>query len=171
MTVAKNSFYDEWYGVDGTPRELVRELDRWLSGVPVSDLGRRREEADLLFRRLGITFIVYGREEATERLIPFDVVPRVFGAEEWDFIERGAIQRVRAINQFLHDIYHDREIVRAGVVPSDLILANEFYQLQMIGFTPPGNIYTHISGIDLVRVGEKEFYVLEDNLRSPSGVS
>ncbi len=164
-------FFDEWYGLDGVPRQLVAELDSWFRDIPAVDLERRREEADLLFRRLGITFIVYGREEATERLIPFDLIPRVFGADEWQFLERGAIQRVRAINRFLYDIYHDREILRAGVVPADLILANEFYQPQMIGFMPTGGIYTHISGIDLVRVGEKEFYVLEDNLRSPSGVS
>lgn len=166
-----SGFFDEWYGTDGSPRELVQAFDRWLQDMPPEDISRKRDEADLLFRRLGITFIVYGNEGGTERLIPFDVIPRVFNAEEWRYLETGSIQRVRALNQFLYDIYHEGEILKAGVVPTDLILANSFYEPQMIGFDPPGGIYTHISGIDLVRVGEKEFYVLEDNLRAPSGVS
>ena len=163
--------FDEWYGGDGRPRAAVPEIDRWLKGLPNDELRRKRDEADVLFRRLGITFIVYGREGGTERLIPFDVIPRVFSAPEWRRLEQGSIQRVRALNMFLRDIYTRQEIIRAGIVPSDLILANELYQPQMVNFEPPGGIYTHIAGIDIVRTGESEFYVLEDNLRSPSGVS
>ena len=163
--------FDEWYGTDQTPRDMIREIDRWLKEQPVEELRRKRDEAAVLFRRLGITFIVYGREGGTERLIPFDVIPRVFSAAEWRRLGEGSIQRVRALNMFLGDIYNRQEIIRAGTVPADLILANEFYQPQMVNFEPPGGLYTHIAGIDIVRTGETEFCVLEDNLRSPSGVS
>jgi len=163
--------FDEWYGTDRTPRDMIREIDRWLQAQPVEELGRKRDEANILFRRLGITFIVYGREGGTERLIPFDIVPRVFSAAEWRRLEEGSIQRVRALNMFLADIYSKQEIIRAGAVPSDLILANDFYQPQMVNFQPPGGLYTHVAGIDIVRTGETDFFVLEDNLRSPSGVS
>jgi uncharacterized circularly permuted ATP-grasp superfamily protein len=171
MSVDPVSAFDEWYGYGSTPREMVRDIDQWLKTLPEGDLKRKRDEAAVLFRRLGITFIVYGREGGTEQLIPFDVVPRVFSADEWRRLEEGSIQRVRALNMFLHDIYHDRDILQAGVVPSDLVLVNEFYQPQMVNLEPPGGIYTHVAGIDLVRTGEGEFCVLEDNLRSPSGVS
>ena len=123
---ADSGFFDEWYGVDGVPRELVLAFDRWLQEMPAGDITRKRDEADLLFRRFGITFIVYGNEGGTERLIPFDVIPRVFDAEEWRYLEAGSIQRVRALNEFLYDIYHDGEILKAGVVPDDLILSNSF---------------------------------------------
>jgi uncharacterized circularly permuted ATP-grasp superfamily protein len=165
------TMFDEWYSAEGAPRGLVAPFDAWLGEMPAEVIRRKCSEAEVLFSRLGITFIVYGREGGTERLIPFDVIPRIFGADEWRHLERGSIQRVRALNMFLRDIYHDGEIIRAGIVPSDLVLANEFYQPQMTGFDPPGGIYTHIAGIDIVRTGESEFYVLEDNLRSPSGVS
>ncbi len=163
--------FDEWYGTGQSPREMIREIDRWLKGMPIDELRRKRDEASVLFRRLGITFIVYGREGGTERLIPFDVIPRVFSAAEWRRLEEGSIQRVRALNMFLADIYNKQEIIRAGTVPADLILANEFYQPQMVNFSPPGGLYTHIAGIDIVRTSETDFCVLEDNLRSPSGVS
>jgi len=170
MSKDSSSAFDEWYGHGSTPRATVKDIDRWLKSLPVEELRRKRDEADVLFRRLGITFIVYGREGGTEQLIPFDVIPRVFGADEWRRLEEGSIQRVQALNMFLHDIYHGRDILRAGVVPSDLVLANDFYQPQMFNLEPPGDIYTHIAGIDIVRTGESEFCVLEDNLRSPSGV-
>jgi hypothetical protein len=134
-------------------------------------LRRKTEEADALFRRTGITFNVYGATEAEERLIPFDIVPRIIGAKEWARLSRGIEQRVRAINAFLHDIYHRQEIIRAGRIPEALIANNRAFLPAMIGFTPPGHIYTHIVGIDLVRTERDEFYVLEDNARTPSGVS
>ena len=163
--------FDEWYGLGSTPRAMVRDIDLWLKSLPIEALELKRGEADILFRRLGITFIVYGSDGGTERLIPFDTIPRVFSASEWRRLEEGTIQRVRALNMFLHDIYHGRDILRAEIVPTSLILANEYYQPQMVNLEPPGGIYTHIAGIDIVRTGVSEFYVLEDNLRSPSGVS
>lgn len=171
MTTHLPSVFDEWYGSDGEQRALVRDIDACLKDVPIEELRRKRDEADLLFRRLGITFIVYGREGGTEQLIPFDVIPRIFGADEWARLKDGSIQRVKALNMFLHDIYHGGDILRAGKVPVDLILANSFYQPQMVNLDLPHNIYTHIAGIDIVRTGDIDFYVLEDNLRSPSGVS
>ena len=123
------------------------------------------------FRLTGITFNVYGRAEAEERLIPFDIIPRIISGNEWRKLSRGIEQRVRAINAFLHDIYHNREIVKAGRLPEEMIAANEAYLPQMIGVQPPGGVYTHIVGIDLVRTGPGEFFVLEDNARTPSGVS
>lgn len=132
---------------------------------------RKSHEAEELFRKTGITFAVYGKEEAEERLIPFDLIPRVISGGEWSRLSRGIEQRVRAINAFLHDIYHRQEIIRAGKLPIDLIAQNDAFLDQMIGVTPPGGVYTHIVGVDLVRTGEDQFYVLEDNARTPSGVS
>ncbi len=132
---------------------------------------RKSQEAEDLFRKTGITFAVYGKEEAEERLIPFDLVPRVISGGEWSRLSRGIEQRVRAINAFLHDIYHRQEIVRAGKLPIELIANNDAFLEQMVGVTPPGGVYTHIVGVDLVRTGEDQFYVLEDNARTPSGVS
>lgn len=164
-------FFDEWNGFDGEPRAAMAEVASWLDGLDPADLLQKSEEAKLIFQRLGITFMVYGRQGGTEQLIPFDVIPRVLAADEWRLLEEGSIQRVRALNMFLHDIYHGGDIIRAGVVPADLIYPNDFYEPQMFGLEPPGGIYTHIAGVDLVRTGEKDFFVLEDNLRSPSGVS
>jgi uncharacterized circularly permuted ATP-grasp superfamily protein len=125
----------------------------------------------LLFRRIGITFAVYGDKEATERLIPFDILPRILGRTEWLKLERGLIQRVRAINRFLTDVYGAREILRAGIVPADLVYRNPAFRPEMVGRRVPHDIYVHIAGIDIVRVDEADFYVLEDNARTPSGVS
>nr|WP_253196019.1 circularly permuted type 2 ATP-grasp protein [Roseovarius sp. PS-C2] len=131
----------------------------------------KQREADTLFRLTGITFNVYGRAEAEERLIPFDIIPRIISGPEWARLSRGIEQRVRAINAFIHDIYHKQEIVKAGRIPQEMISRNDAFLPQMIGVAPPGGIYTHIVGIDLVRTGPGEFYVLEDNARTPSGVS
>lgn len=171
MTTNLPSVFDEWHGLDGQQRSLVHEISTWLNDLPIEELRRKRDEADVLFRRLGITFVVYGREGGTEQLIPFDVMPRVFTADEWKRLEEGSIQRVKALNMFLHDIYHGGEILQAGKVPTNLILANSSYQPQMVNLDLPHSIYTHVAGIDLVRTGESDFFVLEDNLRSPSGVS
>jgi len=132
---------------------------------------RKSEQAENFFRKIGITFNVYGEEAADERLIPFDVVPRVLSGNEWRKLSKGIEQRVRAINAFLHDIYHRQEILRAGRVPRSLIANNAAFLPMMMGFDPPGGIYTHIIGTDIVRTGPDEFYVLEDNARTPSGVS
>jgi len=146
--------YHTWYESDDADR--IRSL---------------ADEAEVMFRRTGITFNVYGDDEADERLIPFDVVPRILSANEWSHLARGIDQRVRAINAFLYDIYHRQEILRAGRIPADLIAQNAAFVPEMIGFEPPGRVYIHVVGIDIVRSGEDDFYVLEDNARTPSGVS
>ena len=163
--------FNEMLGFDGKVRPPYALIAEWLSGQSKSNLKRKQQEAESLFRRLGITFSVYGTENALERLIPFDLVPRIISAAEWRLLERGIEQRVRALNAFLYDIYHRQEIIRAGRVPADLVLNNDAYLPEMIGHAPPLNVYSHIIGVDIVRVGENEFYVLEDNLRTPSGVS
>lgn len=163
--------FDEMNGEAGDVRYPYEEYQKWLSGEDPARLRRKSSAAEAFFRRTGITFNVYGREEAAERLIPFDIIPRVISAREWARLERGIEQRVRAINAFLHDIYHRQEIIRAGRIPKELIANNDAFLPQMIGVSPPGNVYTHIVGTDLVRTGENEFYVLEDNARTPSGVS
>ncbi|MBR9842311.1 MAG: circularly permuted type 2 ATP-grasp protein [Rhodobacteraceae bacterium] len=156
---------------EGAPRAPYEPYHNWFAGEDIKHLRRKSAEAEAFFRRIGITFNVYGQEDADERLIPFDIVPRVISAREWSRLERGIEQRVRAINAFLHDIYHRQEILRAGRVPKELIAGNEAFLPEMIGVSPPGGVYTHIVGVDLVRTGPDEFYVLEDNARTPSGVS
>ncbi|MGR3464052.1 circularly permuted type 2 ATP-grasp protein [Limimaricola sp.] len=163
--------FDEMWGRDDALRPPYTAIDSWFRGEEASRLRRKAREAENLFRLSGITFNVYGQQEAAERLIPFDIVPRVIAGREWDRLARGIEQRVRAINAFLHDIYHRQEILRAGRVPVEAIARNEAFLPQMIGVDPPGGVYTHIVGTDLVRTGEDEFYVLEDNARTPSGVS
>jgi uncharacterized circularly permuted ATP-grasp superfamily protein len=163
--------FDEMFRPDGEARSAYGDYALWFENQELARLRRKAEEADALFRRTGITFNVYGANEAEERLIPFDIVPRIIGAKEWARLSRGIEQRVRAINAFLHDIYHRQEIIRAGRIPESLIANNRAFLPAMIGFTPPGHIYTHIVGIDLVRTAHDEFYVLEDNARTPSGVS
>ena len=159
------------FGHGERPRKPYRAYDRWIKGEDIAHLQQKSVEAERLFRRTGITFNVYGDDEATERLIPFDLVPRVLSATEWARLERGIKQRVRAINAFLHDIYHRQEILRAGRIPVEMIARNAAFLPQMIGVQPPGGVYTHVVGIDLVRTGANQFYVLEDNARTPSGVS
>lgn len=159
------------HGDDGSVRDIYRPYAQWLEGQAGGMLKRKSAEAELLFRRLGITFAVYGEEDGGERLIPFDVVPRIFGAEEWKRLEKGLKQRVKALNAFLHDIYHGQEIIKAGVIAAEQILSNAMYRPEMQGVDLPNQVYAQIAGIDLVRVGENDFYVLEDNLRTPSGVS
>jgi uncharacterized circularly permuted ATP-grasp superfamily protein len=143
----------------------------WFDGEDPSRLRAKQREAEELFRLTGITFNVYGRAEAEERLIPFDIVPRIISGLEWQRLSRGIEQRVRAINAFLYDIYHKQEIVKAGRIPEHMISQNEAFLPHMVGVNPPGGVYTHIVGIDLVRTDDNQFYVLEDNARTPSGVS
>jgi uncharacterized circularly permuted ATP-grasp superfamily protein len=168
------SAFDEMYGIgprDGAVRPPYARLAAWLGQTETDVLETRRRQAELFFRRTGITFAVYGDEDSTERLIPFDLVPRILGRGEWVKVEQGLIQRVAALNLFLRDVYGPQEILRAGVVPADLVLRNPQYQLSMVDRRPPHDVWVHIAGIDLVRVDEQDFYVLEDNARTPSGVS
>ena len=164
--------FDEMRGHDGEAvRPAYGELDRWLNEVPPDVLDYRRREAELIFRRIGITFAVYGEADATERLIPFDVIPRILSGSEWRVLEKGLTQRVNALNMFIKDIYSAREILRAGVVPEDMIFRNPAFRPEMNGQRVPHDIYVHIAGIDIIRVDADTFYVLEDNARTPSGVS
>jgi uncharacterized circularly permuted ATP-grasp superfamily protein len=164
-------FFDEMDGFDGNVRAPYEAYSDWLEEMSRPALLKKSAEAQAFFRRTGITFNVYGDAEADERLIPFDLIPRIIGAGEWANLVRGIEQRVKAINAFLHDIYHRQEIIRAGRVPERLIRENDAFLPSMIGMDPPGGIYTHIVGVDLVRTGPNEFFVLEDNARTPSGVS
>ncbi|WP_224007819.1 circularly permuted type 2 ATP-grasp protein [Aureimonas sp. SA4125] len=157
--------------VEGEVRQPYERFHAWFGQQDPESLVEKASEAEGFFRRTGITFAVYGEAEAAERLIPFDLVPRIINNREWQRLAEGIEQRVRALNMFLHDIYHDQEIVKAGIMPARLIEGNDAFLPEMIGFTPPGGVYTHIIGTDIVRVGEDRFYVLEDNARTPSGVS
>ncbi|MEY3612178.1 MAG: hypothetical protein RJB14_1900 [Pseudomonadota bacterium] len=177
--------FDEMYsrlpkvGDAGEVRGHYLAYARWLQAQDSQAMAARREEAEMIFRRVGITFAVYGDKDedgsGTERLIPFDLIPRVIAAHEWKNMEAGLVQRVTALNRFIHDVYHDQEILRAGVVPREQIERNAQFRPEMVGVDVPNNIYSHISGIDIVRApdsaGKGEYYVLEDNLRVPSGVS
>src|ERR1700730_16528196 len=152
-------------------REPKSGSDQWLPAQKIDDLKLKRQEAEALFRRTGITFAVYGENSATERLIPFDIIPRVLSAAEWRRLAAGIEQRVRALNAFLYDIYHRQEILRAGRVPENLIIQNAAFLPEMMCVDPARSVYAHIIGIDLGRTSESEFLVLEDNTRTPSGVS
>jgi uncharacterized circularly permuted ATP-grasp superfamily protein len=177
--------FDEMYSqaaatTPGSPvRAQYQAYAAWLAGQTEQIMLARREEAEMIFRRVGITFAVYGDKDesgsGTERLIPFDLIPRIIPANEWQNMERGLVQRVTALNRFIHDVYHDQEIIKAGLIPEDQILRNAQFRPEMMGVNVPHQIYSHISGIDIVRApnaqGEGEYYVLEDNLRVPSGVS
>jgi uncharacterized circularly permuted ATP-grasp superfamily protein len=165
--------FDEMHGAGRVKRcrEPYRGVAAWLAGQSTAELNRKRTEAEVLFRRTGITFAVYGAEEAGERLIPFDIVPRVLSAAEWRRLAAGIEQRVRALNAFMYDIYHRQEILRAGRIPEDLIIQNAAFLPEMMNVEPPRGVYSHIIGIDIVRTAENEFFVLEDNTRTPSGVS
>ncbi len=167
----QSPFFDEMHLPDGSARAPYNAYNAWFQAADENRLRTKAEFAETVFRRTGITFAVYGEEEAAERLIPFDIVPRILAAQEWAKLEAGVIQRVKALNAFLHDIYHDRDIIRAGHVPEALIAKNEAFCAPMLGVTPPGGVYTHIVGTDVVRTGAGEFFVLEDNARTPSGVS
>jgi len=163
--------FDEMHNPDGSVREPYRVLAQWLEEQKGRALNLMQADAEAIFRKLGITFAVYGSDEGTEKVIPFDVIPRIIAAQEWKDLSRGIEQRVKALNAFLHDIYHEQTILKEGIVPSDLILKNAAFCPQMMGVNPARNVYAHIIGVDIVRVGPDQFYVLEDNLRTPSGVS
>ena len=155
----------------GETRVAYERIARWLADTSKDYFSTRRGHAELMFRRIGITFNVYGDKDATERLIPFDIIPRVIQRSEWSRLEAGLIQRVKALNAFLADVYGKQEILRAGIVPRDLIENNPAFRRRMVGVKVPHDVYVHIAGIDVVRVDSEDFYVLEDNVRTPSGVS
>ena len=164
--------YNEMLNMRGQKvRNLYKNLDNWLSNQNINALMRQSIKAEELFRKVGITFNVYGEDEAEERLIPFDLMPRIIDSKEWNLIEKGITQRLIALNMFLEDVYSKQNIVKENIIPSKLINNNAAFLPEMCNFKPPGGIYTHISGIDLVRTSEKNFFVLEDNLRVPSGAS
>jgi len=164
--------FDEMLGSDSqNTRQPYERLMAWLDDQDLKKLFKKSATAEELFRRVGITFNVYGDKKAEERLIPFDLIPRILSADEWRMLERGIIQRVAAINAFLEDIYNGQQILKAGIIPEDLIYKNKAFLPQMCGFKPPGGVYTHVVGVDIVRTSENEFFVLEDNARVPSGVS
>jgi uncharacterized circularly permuted ATP-grasp superfamily protein len=158
-------------GEVGDIRDCYAVVQQWVDETGIEGLHRRLGEAEAIFRRIGITFAVYGEGGDPERLIPFDLLPRVFTAAEWARLEAGIRQRAAALNAFLLDIYHRGEIIRAGIVPAEIIYQNRAYKPEMANFTPPGKVYSHIVGIDIVRTGLSDFMVLEDNCRTPSGVS
>jgi uncharacterized circularly permuted ATP-grasp superfamily protein len=163
--------FDEMHNAEHKVRDHYQEFSSWLGQQSAEHLQNKRSEADLIFRRVGITFAVYGEESGTERLIPFDIVPRVIKAAEWKVLEAGLRQRVLALNMFLKDIYNDQKILAAGLIPPEQIFQNEQYRPEMQGVKVAGDMYAHVAGVDVVRAGEGEFFVLEDNLRVPSGVS
>jgi len=163
--------FDEMLNHGGNVRQPYEFLKQWLDQQDPHKLLQKSDHAESVFRKTGITFAVYGDQEAGERLIPFDIIPRIISGQEWRRLSQGIEQRVMALNAFLDDIYHRQEIVRAGRIPKELISKNEAFLPEMIGFRPPGNVYTHIIGVDIVRTAENQFYVLEDNARTPSGVS
>ncbi|HWU01175.1 MAG TPA: circularly permuted type 2 ATP-grasp protein [Novosphingobium sp.] len=165
------SSFDEMIDENGNVRPAYAGYRQWYDEQNPRWMGQQGKQAESFFRRTGITFNVYGEDAGQERLIPFDMIPRIITRDEWTKLSRGIEQRVRAINAFLHDLYHKREIIKAGKVPERVLAGNAAYLPQMVGFTPPGGVYTHIVGIDLVRTGADDFMVLEDNARTPSGVS
>ncbi len=175
--------FDEMHGPDRAVRDQYQVYERWLQRQPADMMQSRRHEAEMIFRRVGITFAVYGAKDedgaGTERLIPFDLIPRVIPQQEWVTMQAGLAQRVTALNRFIHDVYHGQEILKAGIVPAEQVLKNSQFRAEMMGVSVPGGVYSHIAGIDIVRAAGLEnaadpsghYYVLEDNLRVPSGVS
>jgi uncharacterized circularly permuted ATP-grasp superfamily protein len=169
--MALPAYYNEMYSEAREVRPHYRAFADWLKETPPARVAQNRQAADLLFHRVGITFAVYGEASGTERLIPFDIVPHVIPAATWDKLAAGLRQRVTALNRFLHDIYHEQDILRAGIVPRDQVLQNAQFRSEMIGVNVAGGVYAHVAGVDIVKHADGEYYVLEDNLRTPSGVS
>ena len=163
--------YNEMYTEDRTVRPHYAAFAEWLRDTPPERIAQNRQAADLLFHRVGITFAVYGEASGTERLIPFDIVPHVIPGADWERLARGLRQRAGALNHFLHDIYHHQEILRAGKVPAEYVQRNAQFRVEMVNVDVPGGVYAHVAGVDVVKHADGEYYVLEDNLRTPSGVS
>src|SRR6202171_5294823 len=165
------TLYNEMFDGERTVRAHYEAFAEWLAETPPARIAQNRHAADLLFHRVGITFAVYGEASGTERLIPFDIVPHVIPGEQWELLARGMRQRVKALNRFLHDIYHSQEILKDGKIPAEQVHQNAQFRKEMIGVDIPGGIYAHVAGVDIVKHADGEYYVLEDNLRTPSGVS
>ena len=166
-----DGFYDEMFAADGSARPAVQMLVERIEGFPEGELNRRQIAAEHALLRMGITFNVYADEQGVEKIFPFDLIPRIIDANEWEWIERGLKQRIHALNLFIHDVYHDQKILKDGIVPADVVLSSERYLEPCIGLNPPRGVWCHITGTDLVRDGDGQVYVLEDNLGCPSGVS
>jgi uncharacterized circularly permuted ATP-grasp superfamily protein len=164
-------FFDEMFGENGQPRAAARPLARNMASLPDGELKNRQIAADRALIQAGITFNVYGESAGVEKTLPFDLVPRIVAATEWARIEKGLIQRIRALNLFIDDLYHDQKIIKDGVVPTEIISSSKGFREQCVGLNPPRDIWCHITGTDLVRHRDGQIYVLEDNLRCPSGVS
>ena len=165
------AFFDEMFEAEGKPRPHYSRLFETLGAMSIEDFHTRREAIDLAFLQQGVTFTVYGDEESTEKIFPFDMMPRIIPGNEWAHLEKGLIQRLTALNLFLHDIYHDQKIVKDGIIPLEVILSGKHFRKEMVGFSPPKDIYIHVCGTDLIRDDKGEYLVLEDNGRCPSGVS
>ncbi|MGB3224005.1 MAG: circularly permuted type 2 ATP-grasp protein [Desulforhopalus sp.] len=170
-TYDPEDFYDELIDETGTPRPEAQLLINKIESLPTGDLALRQKEAEALLLKMGITFNVYGRDEGAEKIFPFDLIPRIVSSGDWQQIEAGLKQRIYALNLFLQDIYNDKKILKDKIVPEDLILSSKTYRKECEGFTPPRGIWCHVTGTDLIRDRDGRFYVLEDNLRCPSGVS
>ena len=166
-----DGFYDEMFASDGRARPAVQMLVERIESFPDGELTRRQITAEHALLRMGITFNVYADEQGSEKIFPFDLIPRIIDANEWEWIERGLKQRIHALNLFIDDVYHDQKILKEGVVPADVVLSSERYLQQCIGLDPPRGVWCHITGTDLVRDSDGQIYVLEDNLGCPSGVS
>jgi uncharacterized circularly permuted ATP-grasp superfamily protein len=165
------AFFDEMFEAPGRPRPHYAPLFENLATLAPDALEERNRVANSFFLTQGIGFTLYGDEQGTDRIFPFDLVPRIVPAKEWSQIERGLEQRLRALNHFLDDVYHDQRILAVGAIPAELVFGSKHFRREMMGVVPPGRIYAHVGGIDLVRDGEGRYLVLEDNLRVPSGVS
>jgi uncharacterized circularly permuted ATP-grasp superfamily protein len=163
--------YDEMFEADGQPRAHYRALFEQLSRLSTDEFAERRRAVDAAFVSQGIGFTVYEHAEGIERIFPFDLIPRVVPHDEWDLLERGLIQRVRALDLFLHDVYHEQRILREQRIPVELVFGARHFRREMLGVNPPGGVYAHVAGIDVIRDEHGEYLVLEDNLRSPSGAS
>jgi len=168
---SNDGFFDEMFDSQGAPRPGARALFERYNALPLEELKRRQEAAEKTLMQMGITFSVYGDDQGTERIFPFDIVPRIIHQDEWRQVEMGLKQRVQALNMFIDDVYHDQKIIKDGLIPEELVYSASGFRKECIGLSPPNGIWCHITGTDLVRGGDGKFYVLEDNLRCPSGVS
>ena len=165
------AFYDELFAEPGRPRPGAARLVETINALPPGELGRRQTAIERALLRMGITFAVYGDADGTEKIFPFDIVPRIVAAAEWSRIESGLVQRIRALNLFIDDVYHDQRVVKDGVLPAEILAKAKSFRAVCRGLDPPRGIWCHITGTDLVRHDDGTVYVLEDNLRCPSGVS
>jgi uncharacterized circularly permuted ATP-grasp superfamily protein len=164
-------FYDEMFAAPGEPRRHYARFQKLFDGIDPAEFEQRRDDVDLSFLRQGVTFNVYGDSQGTERIFPFDLIPRIIPNREWEQLEKGLIQRITALNLFLHDIYHEQKILKDGVIPPYYVLSARHFRREFVNFKVPGDIYIHICGTDLIRGADGQWMVLEDNGRTPSGVS